>query len=65
MEQEIANCHAVYDIATCKKRRVCVTIKKYSVNKPTYIQIRLLAEEEFFTEESTNSLLPIASLAVS
>ena len=26
MEQERANCHAVYDVATCKKRRVCVTI---------------------------------------
>ena len=34
MEQELANCHAVYDVATYKKRRVCVTIKKYSVNKP-------------------------------
>ena len=41
MEQELANCHAVYDVATYKKRRVCVTIKKYSVNKPPYIQIRL------------------------
>ena len=33
MEQELANCHAVYDVATYKKRRVCVTIKKYSMNK--------------------------------
>ena len=41
MEQELANCHAVYDIATYKKRRVCVTIKKYSVSKPPYIQIWL------------------------
>ena len=31
MEQELANCHAVYDVATYKKRKVCVTIKKYSV----------------------------------
>ena len=30
-----------YDIATYKKRKMCVTIKKYSVNKPPYIQIRL------------------------
>ena len=37
-EQELANCHAVYDVATYKKRRVFVTIKKYSVNKPPYIQ---------------------------
>ena len=41
MEQELANCHAVYDIATYKKRRVCVTIKKCSVSEPPYIQIRL------------------------
>ena len=41
MQQELANCHAVYDISTYKKRRVCVTIKKYTVSKPPYIQIRL------------------------
>ena len=46
MEQELANCRAVYDVATYKKRRVCVTIKKYSVNKPPYIQIRLFAAKE-------------------
>ena len=28
MEQELANCQAMYDVATYKKRRVCVTIKK-------------------------------------
>ena len=27
-------------------RRVCVTIKKYSVNKPPYIQIRLFTAKE-------------------
>ena len=37
-EQELANCHAVYGVATYKKRRVFVTIKKYSVNKRPYIQ---------------------------
>ena len=46
MEQELANCHTVYDIATYKKRRVSVTIKKYSVKKPSYIQIRLLTAKE-------------------
>ena len=46
MEQELANCHALYDVATYKKRRVCVTIKKYSVNKPSYIQIRLFTAKE-------------------
>ena len=46
MEQEHANCHAVYDVATYKKRRVCVTIKKYSVNKPPYIQIRIFTAKE-------------------
>ena len=46
MEQELANCHAVNDVATYKKRRVHVTVKKYSVNKPPYIQIRLNATKE-------------------
>ena len=46
MKQELANCHAVYDVATYKKRKVCATIKKYSVNKPPYIQIRLLTAKE-------------------
>ena len=46
MEQELAKCHAVYDRATYKKRRVCVTIKKYSANKPPYIQIRLFTAKE-------------------
>ena len=46
MEQELANCHAVYDVTTYTKRRVCVTIKKYSVNKPPYIQVRLFTAKE-------------------
>ena len=46
MEQELANCHAVYEVATYKKRRVCVTIKKYRVNKPRYIQIRLFTAKK-------------------
>ena len=46
MEKELANCHAVYDVATNNKRRVCVTIKKYNVNKPSYIQIRLFTAKE-------------------
>ena len=54
MEQELANCHAVYDVATYKKRRVCVTIKKYSVNKPPYIQIR------FFTAKENEVLKQVA-----
>ena len=41
MDQELANCKKVYDIATYNRREVCVTIKKYNVNKTTYIQIRL------------------------
>ena len=46
MEQALANCHAVHDIAAYKKRRVYVTIKKYSVIKPPYIQIRLFTAKE-------------------
>ena len=34
MKQKLANYHAVYDVAKYKKRRVCVTVKKYRVNKP-------------------------------
>ena len=43
MEQELANCHAVYDIATYKKRRLCVTVKKCVTR---YIQIRLFTATE-------------------
>ena len=46
MDQKLANCHAVYDVAIYKMRRVCVTIKKYNVNKPPYIQIRLFTAKE-------------------
>ena len=46
MEQKLANCHTVYDVTTYKKRRLCVKIKKYSVNKPPYIQIRLFTAKE-------------------
>ena len=46
MEQELANCHAVYDVKTYKKRRMCLTFKKYSVSKPPYIQIRLFTAKE-------------------
>ena len=46
MDQELANCNKVYDIATYNRRHVCVTIKKYSVNKPPYIQIRLFITKE-------------------
>ena len=46
MEQERAICYAVYDVAIYKKRRVWVTVKKYSVKMPPYIQIRLLTAKE-------------------
>ena len=42
MDQELEICNRVFEITTNNMRRVCVTIKKYSVNKPPYIQIRLL-----------------------
>ena len=40
------NCHAVYDVAIYKKRKVCVTINKYGVKKPPYIQIPLFTAKE-------------------
>ena len=46
MDQELANCNKVYDIATHNRRQVCVTIKKYNVNKTPYIQIRLFTAKE-------------------
>ena len=46
MEQVLAICYAVYDVATYKKRRVCVTIKNHSVNKPLYNEIRLFTAKE-------------------
>ena len=46
MDQELANCNKVYDIAIYDRRQVCVTIKKYNVDKPRYIQIRLFAAKE-------------------
>ena len=45
MEQQLANSHAVYDIATYKKRRVCHN-QEYSVNKPPCRQIRLFTAKE-------------------
>ena len=35
-------------------RRVCVTVKKYSVNKPPYIQIR------FFTVKENEAMKQVA-----
>ena len=43
MDQELANCNKVFDIATYK---VSVTIKKYNVNKPPYIQIQIFTAKE-------------------
>ena len=46
MDQELDICNRVYEIATYNMRRVCVTIKKYNVSKPPYIQIRLFTAKE-------------------
>ena len=46
MDQELAKCNKVYDIATYNRRQNCVTIKKYNVNKPQYIQVRLFTAKE-------------------
>ena len=46
MDQELDLCNRVYEIATYNMRRVCVTIKKYNVSKPPYIQIRLFTAKE-------------------
>ena len=46
IDQELDICNRVYEIATYIMRRVCVKIKKYSVNKPPYNQIRLFTAKE-------------------
>ena len=46
MDQELDICNRVNEIATYNARRVGVTIKKYSVDKPPYIQIRLFTAKE-------------------
>ena len=46
IDQELEICNRVYEIATYNIRRVCVTIKKYRVNKPPYIHIRLFNAKE-------------------
>ena len=46
MDQELANCNKVYDIASYNRKPVCVTIKKYNFNKPPHIQIRLFTAKE-------------------
>ena len=46
MDQELDICNRVYEIATYNMRRVCVTIEKYNVSKPPYIQIRLFTAKE-------------------
>ena len=45
-DQEVDICNSVYEIATYNMEGVCVTIKKYSVNKSPYNQIRLFTAKE-------------------
>ena len=54
MDQELDICNRVYEIGTYNMRRVCVTIKKYNVSKPPYIQIR------FFTAKENEDLKQVA-----
>ena len=46
LDQELDICNRVYEIATYSMKRVIATIKKYSVTKPPYIQIRLFTAKE-------------------
>ena len=46
MDQVLDICNRIYEIATYNIRRVCVTIKKYNVNKPSYIQVQLFTAKE-------------------
>ena len=44
--EQLDICSRLYEIATYNMRRVHVTIKKYIVHKPTYIQIGLFTAKE-------------------
>ena len=46
MDQELDIGNRVYEIATYHMRRVCVTIKKYNLNKLPYVQIRIFTGKE-------------------
>ena len=46
MDQELANCNKLYDIAIFNRRQNFLTIKKYNVNKLTYLQTRLFTAKE-------------------
>ena len=46
MDEELDICNRVYEIAIYFMSGVCVTIKKYTENKPPYIQIRLFTAKE-------------------
>ena len=46
MDQELDICNRVYEIATYIMRRVCVSIKKYSVNNSPYNQIPLFTAKK-------------------
>ena len=46
MDQEFEICSKVYEIGTYSMRRVCVALKKYSLKKPSYIQVRLFTAKE-------------------
>ena len=46
LDQELDICNRVYEIATYNMKRVGVTIKKYEVNKSSYIQIRLFTAKD-------------------
>ena len=41
MDQELDICYKVFEVSAYEMRRVCVTIKKYSVKKPLYFHNRL------------------------
>ena len=45
-DQELDICKSVYEIATHNIRRVCVKIKKYSVNRPHFIHVWLFTAKE-------------------
>ena len=49
MDQELANCNKLWDKANYNRTEVCVTIKKYIISKPPFIQIWLFNEKESIT----------------
>ena len=63
IDGQLKPAHKVIDVVDQAKRRTCVTLQRYNVEKPesSYAQVRLFAEEEGGREVSTKCSYEIIS----